>query len=543
VFDTLNGYRAVFHMSEASGNVTDATVNAIVAADSGGTTTSPGIAGPARLFAGTNPQNTSSTTGRQWLSLGAPAALNFNGPATFSAWIRALNIVGTGGTSVYRTIINRDGTNPSAETFLRIGTGAGNTLATSPYATGKYTGSTDIVATSANPASSYGDSAIWTHMAGVYDSTGPTSRIWKLYRNGVQIAASTDNASAGITGAASLWRIGRGPAAQNARWFSGDIDEVRIESATRDSNYLKLSYQNQKDLNTLLDIGLPVYTAPNPPTAVTAVADTGKARISWTAPANNGGKPVTGYKAMVVGDTTLFCETATTTCTITGLTGGATYNFVVRAINEVGGSPNSTASAVITIISPVAPNPPRNPTAVVNGSSAITVTWMKPVYDGGSPITGYTVTSNPGSLTCTTTGDTTCQVTGLNASTAYTFTVQASNVAGTSGPSAASTAVTTTALIPGAFVISMNRSHNPYTYRLPQANVAMTRQLSMSITDIKGKQVWSRTINPAASKIGELTWDGTTSKGQAVAPGVYLVRIKADMSGTIIEEIHKGIKE
>ena len=52
--------------------------------------------------------------------------------------------------------------------------------------------------------------------------------------------------------------------------------------------------------------------------------------------------------------------------------------------------------------------------------------------DGTSPITGYTVTSSPGSFTCTTTGATACNVTGLTAKTAYTFTVTATNQYGTS---------------------------------------------------------------------------------------------------------------
>ncbi len=54
--------------------------------------------------------------------------------------------------------------------------------------------------------------------------------------------------------------------------------------------------------------------------------------------------------------------------------------------------------------------------------------------DGTSPITGYTVTSSPGSFTCTTTGATTCNVSGLTAKTAYTFTVTATNQYGTGWP-------------------------------------------------------------------------------------------------------------
>ena len=67
------------------------------------------------------------------------------------------------------------------------------------------------------------------------------------------------------------------------------------------------------------------------------------------------------------------------------------------------------------------------------------ITWVAATSpDGTSPITGYTVTSTPGSFTCTTTGATTCNVSGLTSKTAYTFTVTATNQYGTSAASAAS---------------------------------------------------------------------------------------------------------
>lgn len=47
---------------------------------------------------------------------------------------------------------------------------------------------------------------------------------------------------------------------------------------------------------------------------------------------------------------------------------------------------------------------PGAPTGVsaVAGNASATVSWSAPGSDGGSPITGYTVTSSPGAKTCTT---------------------------------------------------------------------------------------------------------------------------------------------
>jgi hypothetical protein len=62
------------------------------------------------------------------------------------------------------------------------------------------------------------------------------------------------------------------------------------------------------------------------------------------------------------------------------------------------------------------------------------VSWTAPISDGGSPITGYTVTATHGGATCSTTS-TTCTVTGLTNGHLYTVHVRASNVVGNSRPS------------------------------------------------------------------------------------------------------------
>jgi Fibronectin type III domain len=86
---------------------------------------------------------------------------------------------------------------------------------------------------------------------------------------------------------------------------------------------------------------------------------------------------------------------------------------------------------------------PGSPTAVSAsaGDTAATVSWTAPA-SGGSPITGYTVTSDPGDFTATTVGATSTTVNGLTDGVTYTFTVTATNGIGTSDPSAPSNPVT-----------------------------------------------------------------------------------------------------
>jgi hypothetical protein len=87
------------------------------------------------------------------------------------------------------------------------------------------------------------------------------------------------------------------------------------------------------------------------------------------------------------------------------------------------------------------PGAPTSVTAVGSDSSAL-VSWSAPASDGGSPITGYAVTSAPDGKTCTTAGALSCTVSGLTNGTAYTFTVTATNTVGTGPASAASNRVT-----------------------------------------------------------------------------------------------------
>ena len=96
-----------------------------------------------------------------------------------------------------------------------------------------------------------------------------------------------------------------------------------------------------------------------------------------------------------------------------------------------------------TLQMPLQPLPPRAAPAAAAGDGIATVSWSAPVYDGDSPITGYTLAASPGPAHITVGPSLrTATIGGLFNGTAYTFTVAAMNAVGTSESSRASNVVT-----------------------------------------------------------------------------------------------------
>ena len=93
-----------------------------------------------------------------------------------------------------------------------------------------------------------------------------------------------------------------------------------------------------------------ITSVPGAPTGLSAVAGDGQAALSWQAPADNGGEPITGYTVRwgtsAGGPYPNTAETTETAATVTGLTNGMTYHFVVSANNVNGESANSDEVAV-----------------------------------------------------------------------------------------------------------------------------------------------------------------------------------------------------
>ena len=190
-------------------------------------------------------------------------------------------------------------------------------------------------------------------------------------------------------------------------------------------------------------------TVPSAPLAPLATSyNDSSSVVTWLAPVNNGGYAALTYQVTVsplvtspAGLASLgTCAAVTTTsCTFAGLTNGTSYTFTIAASNVVGVGPSASATALPATV----PSAPLNVTGIGANASAI-LHWTAPASTGGSPITGYTVTSSPLGLTCTS-ATTTCTVTGLTNEQNYTFSVTATNAAGTGPASVASLPVNVSA--------------------------------------------------------------------------------------------------
>jgi uncharacterized protein (TIGR02145 family) len=202
-----------------------------------------------------------------------------------------------------------------------------------------------------------------------------------------------------------------------------------------------------------------IGAVPDAPTSPVATAGNAQASVAFTAPASNGGSAITGYT--VTSTPGSFTATgASSPLIVTGLTNGTSYTFTVIATNVVGNSVASAASAAVTPV--IVPNAPTNIVATA-GNAQASVAFTAPASNGGSAITGYTVTSTPGGFTATG-ASSPLTVTGLSNATSYTFTVIATNVVGNSVASAASTAVTVGAVTIGT-QIWLTNNLDVVTYR------------------------------------------------------------------------------
>ena len=172
-------------------------------------------------------------------------------------------------------------------------------------------------------------------------------------------------------------------------------------------------------------------TVPFTPVLVSAVSGIASITLTFTPPAN-GGFPISQYKYTLNNGTTY--QVLGTDGIIRSLVNGQTYNIAIQAINSIGASPTSN---YITA-TPSAPSDPPTSLVATAGNRSIGLTWVAPVYTGGTPIRDYRYTTDNGvSYISLNTTATVATITALSSNgaqlvngTAYTVGIAAENQAG-----------------------------------------------------------------------------------------------------------------
>ncbi|WP_259567786.1 Ig-like domain-containing protein [Shewanella baltica] len=222
-----------------------------------------------------------------------------------------------------------------------------------------------------------------------------------------------------------------------------------------------------------------VVSAPDAPTIGTAVAGDGQASVTFTAPVSNGGSAITTYTATASPDGAFGTCAGPAACiaTVSGLTNGTAYTFVVTATNGVGTSVASSASnavipkanQTITFSNPGAQNFGTSPTLTATSSAGVGYT-----VSFSSSTTGVCTITTGGTLTlvaagsCTIDADQSGDI-ATNAATTVTqsFTVNAvvpgapTNLAATAGDTQASVAFVAPVNIGGSAITGYTVTTNP----------------------------------------------------------------------------------
>jgi hypothetical protein len=137
---------------------------------------------------------------------------------------------------------------------------------------------------------------------------------------------------------------------------------------------------------------------PSAPLGVSATPGPGSALVSFSAPASDGGSPVTGYEVTASpGGAT--ATGAASPIRISGMPGGVTYTFAVRATTAVGAGAPATATAQVPVPPALTPSPARLQFgATKNGADgalvSVTPAQTVTVSFAGSPTPVWTASAN-----------------------------------------------------------------------------------------------------------------------------------------------------
>jgi hypothetical protein len=160
-----------------------------------------------------------------------------------------------------------------------------------------------------------------------------------------------------VTGTGLVWAggVNFGTVPASSFTINSDSQITTVSPSGTGTVDVRVAYFAGLSATTPSDQFTYIVTAPVAPTNVVAIAGVGSATVYWSAPASDGGAPITGYTVTAYdisqtaqGSTTVTGSPPATTAVVTGLTNGSAYTFKVAAANSVGAGLASAASNQVT---------------------------------------------------------------------------------------------------------------------------------------------------------------------------------------------------
>uniref|UniRef100_A0A3Q3GH12 Titin n=1 Tax=Labrus bergylta TaxID=56723 RepID=A0A3Q3GH12_9LABR len=190
------------------------------------------------------------------------------------------------------------------------------------------------------------------------------------------------------------------------------------------------------------------FTVPAAPTNVQVTSVTSEAMtICWERPVSDGGSSIAGYVIEKREKTGLrWCRVHKKPVydlrvKASHLRDGCEYEYRVFAENSAGLSAPSTPCPLTKAEDPqFLPSPPAKPKLIDSTKTTVTLSWNKPLFDGGAPVTGYRVEyrmsmDDEWFVGVQNTKNTEFTVVGLTPGAEYVFVVKSINKIGVSEPS------------------------------------------------------------------------------------------------------------
>ena len=234
---------------------------------------------------------------------------------------------------------------------------------------------------------------------------------------------------------------------------------VRFSSTLKGTYTMRATFSytvSSAPASTYVDFSATAATTPGGVTGVsTTVLSSSTANVTWNAPADTGGSPITGYRVNVTDNSTTIATDysvagTTTSYQLTDLVLGRSYSIRVLASNVIGESIVNNGATQLSFNLPQ----PSAPTGLVSSnvrSTSVTLSWnaVTGFVDGyriQASVTGYTGQYDD----IATTTNTSITLTDLDPETGYFFKVFAYNASTVTAGASSIVAVRTLNALPSA---------------------------------------------------------------------------------------------